>query len=124
MTRVWLKVACVSALALLILATGPVAASAASNVLTWIDNSDNETAFHIERKVEACAGLGTFAEIATTGANIVTFTDAAISEGLTYCYRVAASNAAGQSAYSNTADRTVPRVRPARPTGLKIIGGV
>ena len=100
----------------LILSAAP--AWAASNVLSWTDNSTNEATFHIERKAEACTGTAAFAEIATTGFNIVTFTDAAVTEGVTYCYRVAASNAAGKSAYSNTAGRTVPFSVPAAPSGL------
>jgi titin len=95
----------------------------ASNILTWQDNSNNETAFHVERKAEACTGTGAFAEIATTAANIATFTDAAVTEGLTYCYRVAASNTAGKSAFSNTAGRTVPFTVPAAPSGLGVTGG-
>lgn len=96
---------------------------AASNILTWTDNSGNEANFHIERKAEACAGAAPFVEIATTGANIATFTDATVSEGITYCYRVAASNPAGKSAFSNTASRTVPFTVPAAPSGLGAIGG-
>src|SRR3990167_2953912 len=105
------------------LLTIPVPAWAASNVLTWQDNSGNEANFHIERKAEACAGAAPFAEIATTGANVVTFTDSAVAEGVTYCYRVAASNPAGKSAYSNTASRTVPFSVPNAPSGLGVSGG-
>jgi len=96
---------------------------AASNVLTWQDNSNNEANFHVERKAEACAGAAPFAEIATTGANVVTFTDSAVAEGVTYCYRVAASNPAGKSAYSNTASRAVPFTVPVPPSGLGVAGG-
>lgn len=96
---------------------------AASNVLTWTDNSTNEANFNIERKAEACAGTGAFVEIATTGFNVTTFTDAAVTEGVTYCYRVAASNTAGKSAFSNTASRTVPFTVPAAPSGLGATGG-
>src|SRR3990167_4974487 len=97
-----------------------VPAWAAQNVLTWTDTSTNEVNFHIERKADACAGTAAFAEIATTGANIVTFTDSAVTEGVTYCYRVAASNPAGKSAYSNTASRTVPFSIPHAPSGLVV----
>lgn len=96
---------------------------AASNVLTWQDNAGNEANFNIERKAEACTGVLPFVEIATTSANIVTFTDAAVTEGVTYCYRVAASNPAGKSAYSNTASRTVPFTAPVSPSGLGVTGG-
>ena len=96
---------------------------AASNVLTWQDNSTNEANFYVERKAEVCAGTGAFAEIATVGSNVSTFNDTAVVEGVTYCYRVAASNPAGKSAYSNLAGRTVPFTIPASPSGLGVSGG-
>ena len=109
---------------LVMLGAGVAPAFGATNTLTWQDNSGNEANFHIERKAEACTGTGAFAEIATTGANVVTFTDAAVAEGTTYCYRVAASNPAGKSAYSNTAGRTVPFSIPSAPSGLGVMGGL
>lgn len=96
---------------------------AASNTLTWDDLSTNELNFNIERKAEACAGTGVFSEIATVPANAITYTDSPVTEGVTYCYRVAASNSAGKSAFSNTAARLVPFTVPAAPGGLKVQGG-
>ena len=93
---------------------------AASNVLTWTDNSTNETTFNIERKAEVCPGTLSFAPLATVGVNVATYTDSAVTEGVTYCYRVAASNSAGVSAYSNTAGRTVPFSLPLAPSGLVV----
>ncbi len=111
-----------SLLALLVLvAAAPV--WAASNILTWTDNSTNETAFDIERKAEACTGALPFAVLASVGVNVTTYTDSAVQEGATYCYRVDASNSAGKSAYSNTASRTVPFTVPAAPSGLGAAGG-
>ena len=96
---------------------------AASNTLTWTDNSTNEANFNIERKAEACAGTVPFAALVTVGLNVTTYTDSAVTEGATYCYRLNASNSAGVSAYSNTASRTVPFSVPAAPTGLGVSGG-
>jgi predicted phage tail protein len=100
---------------------------AASNLLTWTDNASNEANFKVERTtaadVPACATASGFTQIATTGANIVTFTDAAVAEGITYCYRVRASNAAGDSGYTNVAGRLVPFTVPAAPSGLGVVGG-
>lgn len=96
---------------------------AASNVLIWTDNSNNELNFNIERKAEACTGTGAFTEIATVSANVTTFSDALVTEGATYCYRVAASNTAGKSAFSNTASRTVPFTVPVAPSVLGVTGG-
>ena len=97
-----------------------VPAWAAQNILTWTDNSTNELSFNIERKAEACTGTLAFAPLASVGTNITTYTDSAVVEGVTYCYRVNASNTAGVSTYSNTASRTVPFTIPATPSGLGV----
>jgi hypothetical protein len=73
--------------------------------ITWTDNAGDETGFRIER---ASAG-GTFAEIATSGANTTAFTDNSLKANKTYSYRVRSFNAAGNSTYSNTATMTTPR---------------
>jgi hypothetical protein len=96
------------------------AVDAGQNVLTWTDNASNEQNFNIERKAEACAGGSAFAPLATVGLNVVTFTDLAVTEGQTYCYRVSASNPAGTSAFSNTVARTVPFTVPAPPSVLTV----
>ena len=116
LTRVGLSLILILALA------GP--AWAASNVLTWTDNATNEITQHIERKAVACAdpSMG-FTQIATVGPNVTTFADATVLEETTYCYRVAASNTAGKSAFSNTAERFVPPTVPAAQSGLGVAGG-
>jgi len=105
----------------------PLGAEAASNLLTWTDNAANELTFHVERTTEAdvpaCQTATGWVQIATTGPNIVTFTDASVGEGTTYCYRVKASNVAGSSPYSNIAGRLVPFTAPAAPSGLGVAGG-
>ena len=72
--------------------------------LTWTDNSTNEAGFKIERQMEA---EGTFVQIATSGANVASYTDSDVIDGTTYCYRVRAFNTAGDSEYSNVACHTV-----------------
>jgi hypothetical protein len=67
-------------------------------LLTWQDNSNNETNFVVER---ANSATGAFAIIGFTFENEPSFNDPMIIDGA--CYRVAAINADGQSAYSNTA---------------------
>src|SRR3990167_591210 len=104
----WLQKQVAVALAVLCVFASVSVASAGQNILSWTDNSSNEQNFNIERKAEACAGGAAFAPLATVGLDIVTFTDLAVTEGTTYCYRVNASNVAGASAFSNTAARTVP----------------
>ena len=88
--------------------------------LAWTDTATNETGFKIERSTNG----GAFSQIATVGANSVTYPDTTIQPGFTYTYQVRATNAAIDSAYSNTATLVVP-ARPAAPTALAagLIGG-
>jgi PKD repeat protein len=70
-------------------------------LLTWQDNSSNETAFYIER----CEGSGctNFASFASQWADWPSYTDYSALSGRTYRYRVRAYNAGGYSPYSNIA---------------------
>jgi hypothetical protein len=77
--------------------TATVGSATAVN-LTWADNSTNETGFLIERKT---GSSGTWAQIASAGANARTYSNTGLSAGTTYYYRVRAYNALGNSAYSN-----------------------
>jgi len=64
--------------------------------LVWIDNSNNETGFRIERR----KGTGSYTTLATVGAGVTSYSDNDICPGQFY-YRVFAFNAAGDSAPSN-----------------------
>lgn len=92
-------------------------------VVTWADLAVNETGYNLERKAEACSGTGAFSPLVSLPANSTTYTDGAVVEGRRYCYRVAASNSAGQSAWSNTGDILVPFTIPAAPVQLRVTGG-
>jgi hypothetical protein len=87
--------------------------------LAWHDNSDDETGFRIER----CAGVGcsTFAQVAATSAGATAFQDRAVLGSSSYSYRIAATNAAGSSGYSNAATAVTPVAvsAPAAPTSLQ-----
>ena len=72
-------------------------ASAGQLQLAWTDNSNNEDGFKIERKLGT---TGTFSQITTVGVNVTSYIDANLTDGATYCYRLAAFNSAGTSAYS------------------------
>ena len=72
--------------------------------LAWVDTASNETGFRIERKI---GSAGTYAQIATVAANVVGHTDTGLSLGTPYYYRVRATNAAGDSNYSNEANASV-----------------
>jgi len=76
------------------------AASSTQTNLAWTDNSSNETGFRIERKTGA---TGTWAEIATTGANVASYSNSGLTAGTVYYYRVRAYNSVGTSGYSNEA---------------------
>ena len=62
-------------------------ASAGQLQLAWTDNSNNEDGFKIERKLGT---MGTFSQIATVGVNVTSYTDTNLTDGATYCYRLAA----------------------------------
>jgi hypothetical protein len=85
--------------------------------LGWTDNSDNETSFKIERSTDGV----NFSEIDTVGADITAYSDTTVAESTTYWYRVRASNAGGDSGYTNIASATTPACPinpPAAPTNL------
>lgn len=94
------------------------AASAASVVLSWKDNSTNATQFAIER----CQGTAcsTYFVAASNGTS---FADYAVAAGQTYAYRVRALNADGYSGYSNTATVTIPSETPVLSSAPSNLGG-
>ena len=74
-----------------------------SVTVTWADNSDNETGFKVQR---APFG-GSFATIATTAADVETYTDDTVAEGTRYEYKIVATNGDGDAAASNTVNVVV-----------------
>jgi hypothetical protein len=84
-------------------------AAAASLQVAWVDNSDNEDGFHIERKL---GSNGSFSQIATVGPNVESYSDGNLADGTTYCYRVNAFNSAGSSTYTNETCGTTPTSSP------------
>src|SRR5262249_45413363 len=66
--------------------------------LSWVDTSDTEAGFTIER---ASDEDGPFDPIATVGENVTTYSDIDALPGMTYFYRVRASGSSGDSDYSN-----------------------
>ena len=80
-----------------------VAASDVQITLTWVDNSTTETGFTIE---QAPGGTSNYTLLANVPAGTTTVNNTGLPSGTTYHYRVKATNAAGSSAYSNTATAT------------------
>lgn len=68
--------------------------------LNWIDEVENETAFELERGLSF---NGDYTLIATTDANVTTYTDTGLDPNTGYYYRVRAINDEATSAYSNKA---------------------
>jgi len=79
---------------------GASTAKGGKATLTWVDRSNNETGFTIER---APSGTTNFASVGQVGANVTTFSQTGLARA-TYLYRVRAFNTATgrTSAYSNT----------------------
>jgi len=70
--------------------------------LAWVDNSDNETGFVVEREMATEA----YEEIATLDPNTTTYTDETVPEFTTYNYRIKAVAGDVSSDYSNVANVT------------------
>ncbi len=66
--------------------------------ITWIDNSDNEDGFRLERRADT---TGAWAQFAIVDSNITAYSDTGLIDGTKYFYRVRAFNSGGNSAYTN-----------------------
>lgn len=90
-----------------------------SVVLTWTDNSSNESSFVIHRTTRN----NPFEEIGTTGADVTTFTDTTAEYGRSYFYKIKARNSAGDSDFTNNAIGSLYVTEPEAPdspTNLKV----
>ena len=86
--------------------------------LTWKDNSDNETAFNIERSVDGERWL----QIWQAPANTESFVDDNLPGDVLFYYRVNAENAAGVSGYTNVASaQTHTEILPVAPDGANVV---
>ena len=81
--------------------------------LSWTDINSDEDGFRIERKTGAG---GTWGQIATVGANTISYNNTGLSESTNYFYRIRAYNIAGNSVYSNEDDTTT--LDTEAPSGL------
>jgi hypothetical protein len=85
--------------------------------LAWTDVSTGNTGYVIERR--SPAGSGTYVQVGTAGATATSYSDTLLTASTQYEYRVAASNPAGISAYSNAANATTQSATiPNAPTGV------
>ncbi len=79
-----------------------VAVSDSQINLAWTDNSSNEEAFQIERSTNGV----NFVQVNLAGANATNHQDSALTSGVTFYYRIRASNLGGNSAYTSVANAT------------------
>lgn len=84
--------------------------------LQWVDSSDNETNFIIQRKDSV---TGTFTSIDSVGTNVQFRTVNGLKGNTKYWFRVMAKNTGGYSLFSNT-DSAVTYAAPAAPTNLMV----
>ncbi|MBZ5496659.1 MAG: IPT/TIG domain-containing protein [Acidobacteriia bacterium] len=80
-----------------------IAVSSSQVNLLWLDNSADETGFAVERK-EGAGGI--WSQVGTTAANVTSFSDTGLGTNTNYYYRVEATGAAADSAYSNEVSAT------------------
>ena len=84
--------------------------------LTWVDNSNDEDDFDLERRT----GAGSFNRIARPAANTTSFQDTTVMPGMTYSYRIRAVNDGATSDFSNIATATT--FQQTAPTNLSAFG--
>ena len=84
--------------------------------LVWIDGSNNEAEFQVERST----GGGPFSPVATVARNVTTWDDTLATPATAFCYRVRAANVHGTSGYTASACTTTPEVTR---TALDLSGG-
>jgi len=87
-------------------------------LLTWVDNSNNEIGFKVQRATVSSKGVvGTYTALGTTLANATSFTDTTAVPGTVYSYMVSAFNVAGSAA--SLYSFTTPQVLTA-PTWISV----
>jgi len=72
--------------------------------LSWVDQSDGETGFEIERCLGHSCAAGDFSLIYTAAADQETYTDDSVCNGTAYSYRVRAIGDGWESAYTDTVE--------------------
>lgn len=95
---------------------GATNVSGDQNDLSWTDNSSNEDGFKVESSLNS--QFGPFSQIATTSADVVSYSNTGLIADQTYYYRVRAFNAGGISGYSNTVYAITATVIPSDPLNL------
>ena len=92
-------------------------ADAKTLLVSWTDNSDDETGFRVQYSTDQT----NWTTVATTEANVASYTAVGLVPGRTYYYRVAAIGLYGVSEYSEVASYTVESTSidvPAAPSNI------
>ncbi|WP_445736018.1 fibronectin type III domain-containing protein [Mariniflexile sp.] len=81
--------------------------------LSWVDNSDNETGFVVQQKIN-----DNFETVATLGANVTSNSITGLKANTAYTFRVMAKNDFGDSVYSNEVSASTTDVGACASTNL------
>jgi hypothetical protein len=97
--------------------TGLTSSSVSANriVLTWTDNSSDESLFRVERSLNG----STYTSIGTTSANVAAYTDSGLTSATLYYYRVRAENKYGNSSYATYSVTTLITEPTVQTSGLQ-----
>ena len=97
-----------------------VAVSSSQIDLGWVDVA-TETGYRIERSLD---GATDWITVGSAGQDVTAYSDSNLASGMTYFYRVIATNAAGDSAPSNVVDETttVDATTPPDPPSVVPVG--
>lgn len=97
-----------------------VAPTSAEVRLAWVDNSNSESEFVVQRCAGACTSSSTWTDIGVSPMNTPAFADGSVNPLTQYSYRVYARNSLGRSGFSNIAVVTTPKAAVAQPTNLRV----
>ena len=97
--------------------TSAVASATSSSAvqLTWTCPANDQSGFKVERS--STSATSGFSQVGTAGAGASTYADGGLAASTTYHYRVRATNAAGDSGYSNVATVATPAGGTTPPPG-------
>jgi hypothetical protein len=69
---------------------GPSIAPAAQLDLNWVDHSDGQASFVIQRSANGTGSSAQYTSVAQVAVGVTSYSDTTVSLGTTYCYKVAA----------------------------------
>ena len=84
--------------------------------LSWSDNATDEDSYQVEQSLDGV----NFSVIAVLSADSTSYSDTGLSASTQYSYRVNASNAAGDSGYSNVTSATTNAGGGGDPTSVEV----